>query len=46
MISSMINAAYQEKIIIACSIIAILFGVLNAWQVLRINVTSAVDAEG
>jgi len=45
MIPNMLNAALQEKIIIACSIFAILFGLFNAYLVLKIDVVAKVDAE-
>jgi hypothetical protein len=46
MIQPMLDASTQESIIIGCSVFAILFGIFNAWLVLRINVNSQVDAEG
>ena len=38
MIDPMLNAELQEKIIIAASLFAILYGILNACLVLRIKV--------
>ena len=46
MIPNMLNAALQEKLIIACSIFAILFGLLNAYLILKVDIVSKVDAEG
>lgn len=46
MIPNMLNAALQEKIIIACAIFSILFGLFNAYLILKIEVVSKVDAEG
>lgn len=43
MIQPMLDAAKQESIVIAACLIGILFGVYNAWWVLRIKVN---DAEG
>ena len=45
MIPNMLNAALQEKIIIACAIFAILFGLFNAYLILKIDVVAKVDAE-
>jgi hypothetical protein len=43
----MLNASYQETLIISASIISILFGLYNAYWVLRIKVSHAegVDDE-
>ena len=46
MIPNMLNAALQERLIIACSIFAILFGLLNAYLILKVDIVSKVDAEG
>jgi Na+/H+-translocating membrane pyrophosphatase len=44
MIQPMLDATKQETLIISACIIGILFGVYNAWWVLRINIIQ--DAEG
>jgi hypothetical protein len=43
----MLDAKFQETLIIAASIISIIFGLFNAWWVLRIKVSNAegVDDE-
>ena len=45
MIPNMLNAALQEKIILACSVFAIFFGILNAYLVLKVDIISKVEAE-
>ena len=41
MIQPMLDAAKQESIIITCCIISIIFGLYNAWWVLRIKINEA-----
>ena len=41
MIKPMLDASFQETLILSASIFAIVFGLFNAWWVLRIKVTVA-----
>ena len=46
LVSAMINIDYQENFIIIASVLAIIYGILNAYLVLRIKVTRDLDKSG
>ena len=46
LVSAMINIDYQENFIIIASVLAIIYGIINAYLVLRIKVTRDLDKSG